>query len=28
VLGRMLPDDHASSLVTSPLGPVGEPLTA
>lgn len=28
VLGRMLPDDHAASLVTSPPGPVGEPLTA
>ena len=28
VLGRMLPDDQAVSLVTSPPGPVGEPLTA
>ena len=28
VLGRMLPDDQAVSLVTSPPGSVGEPLTA
>ncbi len=28
VLGRMLPDDQAVTLVTSPPGPVGEPVTA
>ncbi len=28
VLGRMLPDDQSVSLITSPPGPVGEPVPA